>query len=219
MLRIKIYLDIEIDYICWIYRQAILSLAVNVYFFFTAHFSRLGVLYYKEYIMRRFIFLSLMILLTFFAACKKEQQKQTEQITQGTTEKSTASTLPSFSNDYLVSVYEAQELIKMEGDNADLRKKYCSLAYHPDQQFFVSMGIARLHHPQTGQAIPQYQCEQAAKFDAIRWASYGEKWLKNNYEPPFGKLTVPATRPIEIINTAQVGDSLFLFVGTRFALQ
>ncbi len=169
--------------------------------------------------MRHFFFLILMILLILFTACKKEQQKQTEQITQGTTEKSTSSAFPSFSDAYLVSVYEAQELIKMEGDNAGLRKKYCDLAYHPEQQFFVSMGIARLHHPETGQAIPQYQYEQAAKFDAIRWASYGEKWLKSDYEPPFGKLSVQSTRPIEIINTAQVGDSLFLFVGTRFALQ
>ena len=169
--------------------------------------------------MRQFFFVSLLIMLIFLVACKKEQQKQTEQITQGTTEKSTASALPSFSDTYLTSVYEAQEWIKMEGDNIELRKKYCSLAYHPGQQVFVSMGIARLHNPETGQPIPQYQVEQAAKLDAIRWASYGEKWLNNNYEPPFGKLTVQTTRPIEIINTAHVDDSLFIFVGTRFALK
>jgi hypothetical protein len=170
--------------------------------------------------MRYLFFFSLIILLMFFTACKKEQQKQTEQMTQGTTEKSTASALPSFSDTYLTSVYEAQEWLKMEGDNIELRKKYCSLAYHPEQQVFVSMGIGRLYNPQTGQPIPKYQVEQAAKLDAIRWASYGEKWLTNNYEPPFGKLAIQSTRPIEIINTAQVDDSLlFIFVGTRFALK
>jgi hypothetical protein len=168
----------------------------------------------------RFSFLLLLVIFTLHLfGCKKEQQKQTEQIIQGTSEKTASGTLPSFSNDYLVSVYEAQELIKMEEGNADLRKKYCTLAYNKEQQLFVSMGIARLHNPQTGQAIPQYLCDRVAKIDAIRWASYGETWLKNNYQPPFGKLETAATRPVEIINTAQVGDSLFVFVGTRFGVQ
>ncbi len=170
--------------------------------------------------MRYFSVLSLMIMLIFLIACKKEQEKQTEQMIQGTTEKgSSGGIAQSFSTEYLVSVYEAQELIKMEGDNPELRKKYCTISYHPEQQIFVSMGIARLHHPETGQLIPRNLCEQAATIDAVRWASYGEKWLHNNYEPPFGKLAVQTTRPIEIINTAQVGDSLFIFVGTRFALK
>jgi hypothetical protein len=169
--------------------------------------------------MRLLLSLSLTLLLLCLAACKKEQEKQTEQIIEGMSEQGASATLPSFSNEFLVSVYEAQELIKMEQDDPELRKKYCSLAYHSGQQLFVSMGIARLHHPETGQAIPRYQYEQAAKIDAIRWASYGEKWLTNNYEPAFGKLEVQTTRPIEIINTAQVGDSLFLFVGTRLSLK
>jgi hypothetical protein len=169
--------------------------------------------------MRFVSFLSLFIFIVLVTGCKKEQQKQTEQVIEGMSEKTSSTTLPSFSNDYLVSVYETQELIKMDGDNIDLRKKYCTQSYNQEQQLFVSMGIARLRNPETGQPIPQYLAERVAKLDAVRWAGYGEKWLKNNYQPPFGKIEIQTSRPVELINTAKVGDSLFVFVGTRFSVQ
>ena len=163
----------------------------------------------------------MIIFITLFIACQKdkEKEKETEQIIQGMEEKTASGTLPSFSNEYLASVYESQELIKIDGDNPDLRKKYCDQAYNKEQALFVSMGIARLHHPETGQAIPQYLYERAARMDAMRWAGYGEKWLRNNYQPPFGKLEAVNARPVEVINTAIIGDSLFIFVGTRFSLE
>jgi hypothetical protein len=168
--------------------------------------------------MRYFIFAITVVCIVSLHGCKQEKEKQTEQIIQGTEEQtsSTTTTLPSFSDEYLTSVYESQELIKLDAVNADLRKKYCDLAYNKDQQIFVSMGIARLHNPETGQAIPSYLYERAAKMDAVRWASYGETWLKNNYHPPFGKIEKSGTRPVEIINSVTVGDSLFLFAATRF---
>lgn len=171
--------------------------------------------------MRAVVIFTVLLFISLFMACQKEKEKEkeTEQIIQGMEEQTASGTLPSFSNEYLVSVYESQELIKMEGNDPELRKSYCTLAYQKEQNLFISMGIARLHHPETGQAIPQYLYERAAKLDAMRWAGYGEKWLRNNFEPPFGKLESVNTRPVEMINTAIVGDSLFVFVGTRFNLE
>jgi len=160
------------------------------------------------------LYLIMLLLITIFS-CKQKQQ-ETETLTSKPDETSaTAQNLPSFDNDYLVAIYEAQELIKIKQDDADLRRTYCEKAYHPEQQIFISMGIARLHRPDTGAVIPDQMAERAARLDAIRWASYGREWLKNNYEPPFGKLTTSFQQDIEVINKAHVGDSLFVFAATR----
>jgi hypothetical protein len=160
------------------------------------------------------ICLIMLLLFTFFSCRKK--QAETETVTSKPDETSaSAQSMPSFDNDYLVSIYEAQELIKIQQDDTDLRRTYCEKAYLPDKKLFISMGIARLHRPDNGAAIPDQMAERAARLDAIRWASYGREWLKNNYEPPFGKLTTSFQQDIEVINKAHVGDSLFVFAATR----
>jgi len=161
------------------------------------------------------LILFLMILVVIFSGCQK-QETDTETITQRSDEASNAvNNLPSLDNDYLVSIYEAQELIKIQQDNVELRRIYCDKAYLPDHRIFVSMGIARLHHPETGAVIPEHMAEKAARMDAIRWAAYGKEWVNNAYEPAFGKLSANFQQDTEVINKAHVGDSLFIFVATR----
>jgi hypothetical protein len=122
--------------------------------------------------------------------------------------------IPDLSSDFLVSVYEKQELIKISQDDKTLRKNYCDESYLEKQKLFISMGIGKLTHPETGEPIPHNLAERAANIDARRWASYGEQWLTNNYEPPFGKLTRSFNRTVTVINKSIVGDSLFIFVAT-----
>ena len=158
--------------------------------------------------------LSLVVVLIFFCSCQKNKD-ETESVTRKSDEASgMESGLPSFDNDYLVSIYEAQELIKIQQDDVDLRQRYCEKAYLADRKLFISMGIARLHHPETGAAIPDHMVEQAARLDAIRWAAYGKHWLENNYQPAFGKLQANFQQDIKEINRANVGDSLFIFAAT-----
>ena len=126
----------------------------------------------------------------------------------------TSTTIPDLSTDYLVAVYEKQELIKLSHDDKELRKKYCDESYLEEQKLFISMGIGRLTHPETGDPIPTNLAERAANIDARRWASYGEMWLTNNYEPQFGKLARSFKRTVTVINKSIVGDSLFIFVAT-----
>ena len=148
--------------------------------------------------------------------CCQKNETETETITQKNNEAALpGSSLPSLSNDYLVSIYEAQELIKIQQDDSALRRLYCEKAYLPEHRIFVTMGIARLHHPESGATIPEHMAEKAARLDAIRWASYGKEWMANNYEPPFGQLQTSFQPDIEIINKAHVGDSLFVFIAAR----
>ena len=159
--------------------------------------------------------LSLITAMIFFGSCQKNED-ETESMTRKSDEASNMeSGLPSFDNDYLVSIYEAQELIKIQQDDIDLRQKYCEKAYLPDQKLFISMGIARLHHPETGASIPEHLAERAARLDAIRWAAYGKYWMENNYQPAFGKLQTNFQQDVKEINRAHVGDSLFIFAATQ----
>jgi hypothetical protein len=154
--------------------------------------------------------------LLLLSSCQKADEQIEEKQT-GNTETGSVSqfNLPQVSNDHLVSIYETQELIKMEQANVDLRKKFCDLGYYEDHKVFISIGIGRLRNPATGQPIPRHMSERAANIDAMRWASYGKKWLENNYKPAFGEIESFFNKPVEIIDKAVVGDSLFIFMATK----
>jgi hypothetical protein len=168
----------------------------------------------------RLIMIKYVILLTglllLLLGCKSEKSDQVEQMKISNQETSLAETgIPDLDNDFLVSIYEAQELIKMEHDNIDLRKKYCQKAYLKEQGYFITMGIAVKNNPETGQAIAASLVERVATIDAMRWASYGQQWIKNDYEPAFGKIQAKTNPNITILNRANVGDSLFVFMATK----
>jgi hypothetical protein len=165
-------------------------------------------------------FISILIIIFLIFACEKEGSGEVEEMKQTAIEKGSGelSTLPELTADYLTSVYELQELIKMEENSLDLRKNYCDHSYLKKDNLFLSMGIGRMSDPKDGRKIAQYLVEKAALNDAIRWACYGEKWLKENYQPPFGKLETYFNRNYQIIDRAVVGDSLFLFIATNMEL-
>ena len=164
--------------------------------------------------MKYFYLLTLCLLLV--SSCQKADE-QIEEMQTSNTETGSVSifNLPKISDDHLVSIFETQELIKIEQDNIDLRKKFCDLGYYEDQKVFISIGIGKLRNPATGQPIPRHMAERAANIDAMRWASYGNKWLENNYKPAFGELESFFNKPVEIIDKAVVGDSLFIFIATK----
>jgi hypothetical protein len=157
------------------------------------------------------LLVSIVIFISFFS-CQKEKADSTEEVTQHAEESGGA--LLQFSDDYLVSIYEAQELIKIDHDNREMRQRYCEQALQSSGSLFISMGIGRLHQPD-GKPIPRHLAERAAKLDAMRWAGYGSHWIKEDFEPPFGKLQSTMTYQTEIINQAVVGDSIFVFIASR----
>ena len=159
--------------------------------------------------------LSLLIILIIFIAffsCKKEKADSTEEMTQHSEESGGA--LPQFSDDYLVSIYETQELIKIDQNNREMRQRYCEQALQSSGSLFISMGIGRLYQPD-GTPIPRHMAERAAKLDAMRWAGYGTHWIKEDFEPSFGKLQSTMTYQTEVINQAVVGDSIFVFIASK----
>jgi hypothetical protein len=160
------------------------------------------------------ILLAMVICLT---ACDSKKAEETETLTTKQSEQTAiTSDIPKFDSDYLVSIYEAQELIKIEQNSLELRKMFCEKAYHPDTHLLVTMGIARRVNPENGQAIPLQMAERAAKLDAMRWAGYGIHWLESNYEPPFGQIQANINQQTTIIDRANVGDSLFIFIATEY---
>ena len=154
--------------------------------------------------------------LTLVWSCYDEEPREANESETKTTNTASflSTTIPDLSDDFLVSVYERQELIKISQEDETLRKNYCDESYLEEQKLFISMGIGKLTNPETGEPIPHNLAERAANIDARRWASYGELWLTNNYEPPFGKLTRTFNRTVTVINKSVVGDSLFIFVAT-----
>ena len=156
----------------------------------------------------------LVFILLFCLGCQKE--KETEQLHQAANESASSNTaqLPQLSDDQFVAIYESQELIKISQDNIVLREEYCQRSWHAPQRVFISMGIGRLRNPLNGQPVAQHLAERAALMDARRWAAYGESWLNNNFQPPFGQLEKYVNRSYQVINRSVVGDSLFLFLAT-----
>jgi len=167
--------------------------------------------------MNKFYLAILVSAIILLAGCESKETEETESLTAKQTEQTgTTADIPKFDNDYLVSIYEAQELIKIEQTSLELRKKFCQQAYHPDKGLLVTMGIARRINPESGQAIPVQMVERAAKLDAMRWAGYGIHWLESNYEPPFGQIQANINQQIRVIDRANVGDSLFIFIATNY---
>jgi hypothetical protein len=166
--------------------------------------------------MKSTINILLVISLIILFSCSDEEPREAQNIDNKNlnTVALTSAKIPDLSSDYLVSVYEKQELIKISQEDKELRKKYCDESFLGEHKLFISMGIGRLTNPKTGEAIPNNMAERAANIDARRWASYGEMWLKNNYEPKFGKLAKNFKRTVTVINKSIVGDSLFIFVAT-----
>jgi hypothetical protein len=172
-----------------------------------------------EKYMQKMVLILLLTLCFLLTACKEKQQAETEEMQRAAGETSAAgSVMPQLSDDYYVAIYEAQELIKIYQDDRSYRQDYCQKAYLKDQKMFVSMGIARLTNPQTGQPLSRQMVERAANLDARRWASYGEMWLKDNYDPPFGQLNSYFNRPVTPLHESVVGDSLFVFIATSLDL-
>jgi len=160
--------------------------------------------------------LNFIILFTLFWGCYEEKPKEATKLSTKTKSPVTlaASKIPNLSSDYLVSVYENQELIKISHEDKDLRKKYCDQSFLENERLFISMGIGSLKNPQTGESIPQHLAERVANLDARRWASYGEMWINQDYEPPLGKLKSNFKRTVTVVDKTVIGDSLFVFVAT-----
>jgi len=166
--------------------------------------------------MKSLFIISLAIIVTVFSSCYDEQPREAKKLETKSQNAAglTSTTIPDLSNDFLVSVYEKQELIKISQDDKELRKKYCEESYFEEHKLFISMGIGVLKNPETGEPIPHHMAEKVANIDARRWAIYGETWLENDYEPPFGKINAFFQRTVTVINKSIVGDSLFIFVAT-----
>ena len=162
----------------------------------------------------------IIISLLAYTGCKSEKGSETEEIIQtpGESSSTTSPSMPQLSDDYYVSIYEAQEMIKIYPEDRSFREKYGQQAYLKDHHLFISMGIGRLKNPENGRQIPKHLAERAAIMDARRWASYGEIWLKDNYDPPFGKLEHYFNRPQSVIKRSVVGDSLFVFMATTIEI-
>jgi hypothetical protein len=166
--------------------------------------------------MKSLIILSLGMCIALFSSCYDEKPREAKRLNTKIQNpvSLTSSKIPDLSSDYLVTVYENQELIKISQDDKELRKKYCDQSHLEKQNLFITMGIGSLRNPETGEPIPQHMAERVANLDARRWASYGEMWLNNNYEPSFGKLKSNFKRTVTIIDQTVIGDSLFIFVAT-----
>lgn len=157
-------------------------------------------------------------LFTIFYLCSCEQDKpadvEIEEMSRTTEElsKSFIERIPQVNDDFKIRIYELQEMIKIDPENIDLRKQFCQSVYSSEEMVMVTMGIARLTHPESGETINRSMVERSALIDAKRWALYGINWLMYDFQPAFTEIKGNFTRNTEVIDKVVVGDSLFLYL-------
>jgi len=154
----------------------------------------------------------------FFISCKQDKPAdvEVEEMSQTSEElsKTFVERIPQINNDFKVNIYELQERIKIEPENMDLRKQFCASAYSAEKMVMVTMGIARLTNPESGETINRGMVERAAQIDATRWALYGTNWLMYDYQPAFMEIKGNFTRKTQVIDKVVVGDSLILYLAS-----
>lgn len=166
--------------------------------------------------MKRYFVVLLSLL--FVVSCKQDKPAdvEVEEISQTADELSQSFTerIPPITDDLKVTIYDLQERIKIDPENVELRKQFCDAAYSTEKIVMITMGIARLTNPETGESINRGMMERAAKIDATRWALYGTNWLMYDYQPTFTEIKGNFTRKTQVIDKVIVGDSLFLYLAS-----
>lgn len=162
------------------------------------------------------VIIFLLIILVFSCKQDKPADVEVEEMSQSAEELSQtfAERIPQITDDYKVQIYDLQERIKINPENVELRKQFCQAAYSQDKMVMITMGIAKLINPETGEELNLSLVERAAQIDATRWALYGTNWLMYDYEPAFTKIKGNLNRNSQVIDKVTVGDSLFLYLAS-----
>jgi hypothetical protein len=170
-----------------------------------------------ERVMKSYLVIVSLVLCIIYTACEKKQDQQVEELSDKSEAAALTATsdIPNISDDQLAEIYNLQERIKIDQKDIELRKSYCQKAYFPESNYIISMGVALLRNPKTGQAIPQTLAERVAMMDAARWVGYVETWIDQQYQPEFGQLNKQVNRPLQVLNRLTIGDSLFVFYATK----
>lgn len=160
----------------------------------------------------------ILLFLVFIISCKQDRSSdvEVEQMSQSAEElsQSFAERIPQISEDLKVHIYELQEKIKINPDDVELRKQFCQFAFSKDKMVMITMGIAKLKNPESGEIINRGMVERAAQIDAKRWAMYGTNWLMYNYEPAFTEIKGNFSRKTQVVDKIELGDSLFLYLAS-----
>ncbi len=160
------------------------------------------------------VFITIILLL---ACNEREEQMESVAETDKTNKTEVPATFdpPKFEQDILENLYLTQMDIMHNPSSRAHKEKYISKAYIADKNTLITFGNARLTNPQTGNKISIALIKRAALLDAKRWASYGLLWLKNDFEPDFGKLNEVNKGVIKEIATFNKGDSLIVAIANK----
>jgi hypothetical protein len=154
----------------------------------------------------------------FIISCKQDKpaDAEIEEVAQTAQELSQtfAERIPKISDDFKNTIFDLQEQIKIDPENVELRKQFCDAAYSQDKMVMITMGIAKLTNPETGEQFNRGMVERTAKIDASRWALYGTNWLIYDYEPAFTEIKGNFSRNTQVVDKVVVGDSLFLYLAS-----
>jgi hypothetical protein len=165
-----------------------------------------------------------MILAIFFLiclGCKKTAEKEPgidekhELTSDDATQSISQFSPPQMSEVNFDEVLELQFQIIAQPQDRSIRSKYLSKTYFKKNKALVSIGVARLRHPESGSPISRALVRRAARVDANRWASYGSSWIANGLAPDYGQLdTLFQSFQTEILSFNR-GDSLYLAIASE----
>ncbi|MGD9898651.1 MAG: hypothetical protein AB7T22_05945 [Calditrichaceae bacterium] len=168
--------------------------------------------------MKWFYLIVSFLILSFLITCKSEKkvgQEMVEEQTNAVAESEAFFTPPDMADIQFDQLSELQQQIMRSSADAEIRKKFISQAYFADHNSIITIGIARLTNPETGAPITRGLVQRAAQVDANRWAAYGISWIKNSYQPDFGKLQTFFQGEQKVLMSYTQGDSLYLAVASR----
>ena len=166
--------------------------------------------------MKNFLLFILFIMFTISCRQDKPADAEVEEVSQTAEELSQtfAERIPQISDEFKASIFQLQESIKINPEDKELREQFCEMAYTPDKMVIVTMGIAKLKNPETGEQLNRSMVERTAQIDATRWALFTTNWLMYEYEPAFTEIKGNFTRSTQVIDKVVAGDSLFLYLAS-----
>ncbi len=168
--------------------------------------------------MKWFYLIVSILILSFLVTCKSEKKVEQEMIEEQANagdQTEAFFTPPDLADIQFDQLSELQQQIMVNSTDAALREEFIHQAYFTNNNSIITIGVARLTHPETGAPITRSLVQRAARMDANRWAAYGISWIKNSYQPDFGKLQAFFQGEQKELMSYTQGDSLYLAVASR----
>ena len=148
-------------------------------------------------------------------SCKSEQTQSVKSVTPKDSVVSVSFNPPTLTEQDYRELFQYQQNIIVNPDSREEKEQFIQKAYSPAKNTLITFGCARKINPETKQPIAHALIKRAALLDSKRWASYGLLWIKNDFQPDFGKITEINSGLAQEVFSFDSGDSLVIALASK----